>query len=128
MTLVRTINKILDRAMSTTGNKTVFSQARGNVWASLARYDDDFVENLESWERHTRNVEGDFGRRRDGSEHLGDEGISEIFENGKWDEGKMVRSFAKLGRTEKKIVVEDERQVSLVSSCFKYIINTDFLS
>ncbi|KIJ56953.1 hypothetical protein M422DRAFT_57516 [Sphaerobolus stellatus SS14] len=107
MTIIRTINKVLEQTTTSKGEKKVYGQAMGNVWVSLARYDDEFVGKLEDWERHTRD-ESDFGKRKKGSDHQEEGSISEFFEDGKWDKGKMVRSFAKLGRTEKKIVVEDE--------------------
>lgn len=112
MTIVRTINKVLNKTVSTRGKKITYGQGRGNVWVSLARYDDNFVNKLESWERHTRDEGGHFGKRRNNSELCGEELVSDIFKDDKWDKGKMVRNFAKLGRTGKKMVVEDEREVS----------------
>lgn len=79
----------------------------GNVWASLARYDDELVGMLEKWERHTRN-EGHMGWRREGSECLGDEHVDTIFQDDKWDKQKMVRTFARLGAVGNNAVVAAE--------------------
>lgn len=67
---------------------------------SLARYDDQLVNRLEGWEKRTRSPRN-MGRRRPGSETLQDDehdesGLSKIFESGKWDASKMVRTFARL--------------------------------
>lgn len=64
------------------------------VWASVARYDDELVESLERWERQTRSSDGNMGKRRVGSERM-----DNAFTSGKWDSGKMVRTFAQLGGT-----------------------------
>ncbi|KAF9457558.1 phosphatases II [Collybia nuda] len=68
----------------------------GHVWISLARYDDNFVDVLERWEKHTRD-ETHIGSRKPGTEHLGEEEVGKIFSEGIWDSRKMVRSFARLG-------------------------------
>lgn len=78
------------------------------IWASMARYDDRMVDLLEEWEVYTRDSSGNMGKRKPGSDHLSrgesteDEVLNRIFETGKWDKGKMVRSFARLGVTESK--------------------------
>lgn len=73
----------------------------GQIWASLARYDDGLVDLLERWEVQTRDESsGHMGRRKAGSEHMGEEELSKVFEDGKWDHKKMVRSFARMGTTE----------------------------
>ncbi|KAF8189335.1 protein-tyrosine phosphatase-like protein [Pholiota molesta] len=58
------------------------------VWASLARYDDGLVDLLEDWEAPN-------------SETTLNENLHQIFEDGKWDKNKMVRSFARLGAVNK---------------------------
>ena len=63
------------------------------VWASLARYDDELVDALESWERETRSENGDLGKRRVGAER----GTVSPFSSNKWDASKMVRPFARIG-------------------------------
>ncbi|KAI0065275.1 hypothetical protein BV25DRAFT_1836579 [Artomyces pyxidatus] len=87
-----------------------------DLWVSLARYDDTLVDTLERWERWSREIGiGGFGRRRRGGDHIPrskapeqddaagktnaefEEGIQDVFKEGKWDQTKMVRSFAKLG-------------------------------
>lgn len=73
----------------------------GQIWASLARYDDELVDLLERWEVHTRDdSSGHMSRRKAGSEHMGEEELNKVFEDGKWDTKKMVRSFARIGATE----------------------------
>ncbi|KAF8167400.1 hypothetical protein B0H34DRAFT_681736 [Crassisporium funariophilum] len=85
------------------------------LWASLARYDDGLVDALEEWEVQTRDPQGRMGNRRRGSEHLlressEEEELARVFDGGKWDKGKMVRSFARLGvvDAEGEKVVEDK--------------------
>ncbi|KAF5351028.1 hypothetical protein D9756_008419 [Leucocoprinus leucothites] len=96
----------LERSSSATSSyqeaqATAFSH--NHVWVSLARYDDEFVETLEEWERYTRDESGKLGVRRPGSDHraIGEEGgeehLADIFESGQWDKHKMVRCFARLG-------------------------------
>jgi len=114
MTLIRTINKVLDSTVTTKATKNVDGQA-GNVWVSLARYDDTFVDTLEEWEKYTRDPK-DFGKRKKDSDHRDAENVTDLFKTDKWDNGKMVRSFAKLGRMEKKIVFQDEVEVSIQPS------------
>lgn len=95
--LVRAANALLER--------TSYARAPhgdGRVWASLARYDDALVDTLEHWERRTRDQGGNMGRRRQGSEHDGEEELQDVFKDALWDKGKMVRPFARLG------VVRDE--------------------
>jgi phosphatidylinositol-3,4,5-trisphosphate 3-phosphatase/dual-specificity protein phosphatase PTEN len=102
---------------------------KGLVWVSLARYDDEFVQTLERWERWTRERDessGDgnatgkarLGVMRKGSERMsvgraesasetGGEGeeettLRDMFKDGKWDGKKMVRSFARMGNVEGK--------------------------
>ncbi|KAK7683205.1 hypothetical protein QCA50_013878 [Cerrena zonata] len=98
--LVKAATALIDRtsrgkATSMWGN--VSSKTHGQVWISLARYDDEMVDTLEKWEKHTRDEDGNFGKRKMGSEHMGNDDISELFKTDKWDHGKMVRSFARLG-------------------------------
>jgi phosphatidylinositol-3,4,5-trisphosphate 3-phosphatase/dual-specificity protein phosphatase PTEN len=83
-----------------------------DLWVSLARYDDPLVEKLEQWERWSRDHGvGGMGRRRRGADEMpgaGDvnlrEEIKHIFKDGKWDKGKMVKSFGRL-------VVENGKEV-----------------
>ncbi|KAI0711173.1 phosphatases II [Cerioporus squamosus] len=93
--LVRAANALLDSA----GKKTIETKsARGasQVWASLARYDDDFVQTLERWERQTRDESGAMGVRRKGGDEMEGEAIADLFKDGRWDGKKMVRSFARM--------------------------------
>ncbi|KAI0694209.1 phosphatases II [Cytidiella melzeri] len=92
--LVKAANAFIDR----TGKaKTVEMPNKNHAWASLARYDDELVETLERWERVTRSEDGEMGLRKRGSDHQGEDELSKLFADGKWDTGKMVRTFARLG-------------------------------
>jgi len=91
---IKATNAILDR----TSEKKY--KGKGGVWVSLARYDDELVDSLESWERHTRDEDGHMGLRKPGSDRRGDEALADVFKTRKWDEKKMVRSFARLGTSD----------------------------
>jgi phosphatidylinositol-3,4,5-trisphosphate 3-phosphatase/dual-specificity protein phosphatase PTEN len=91
MSLVKTANIVIGRTGGGKGNDD------GHVWASLARYDDEFVDKLEMWERCTRDDSGHMGRRKHGSEHGEGEELADLFTDQRWDKGKMVRSFARMG-------------------------------
>ncbi|GLB39123.1 hypothetical protein LshimejAT787_0602850 [Lyophyllum shimeji] len=97
--LVRAANAVLERARGTRGE--------AHVWVSLARYDDEFVGVLEMWERHTRD-DRHMGVRRPGSEYMGQEKLSTVFQSGKWDREKMVRSFARMGMVGEEAVTKHE--------------------
>ena len=92
--LIRATGAILDRT-SGKGYK-----GKGEVWVSLARYDDELVSVLESWERHTRDGGGHMGRGKPGSDRMGEEMSEDVFRTGKWDGKKMVRSFARMGMSD----------------------------
>jgi phosphatidylinositol-3,4,5-trisphosphate 3-phosphatase/dual-specificity protein phosphatase PTEN len=70
--------------------------SHNGMWASLAKYDDELVDLLERCEKHCTRDEHDIGWRSPGSEHMQDNDLNRVFQGGKWDNGKMVRSFAKL--------------------------------
>ncbi|KAJ7695502.1 hypothetical protein B0H17DRAFT_1131536 [Mycena rosella] len=93
LSLVRAATALMDRtSLGKPGGGS------GHVWVSLARYDDAFVGLLERWEAHTREAGGHMGRRRTGAGRLDDAELREVFDDkGKWDNTKMVRSFARLG-------------------------------
>ena len=71
--LIRATSAILDR----TSEKKF--KGEGEVWVSLAQYDDELVGLLESWERHTRDGGGHMGLRNTGSEHAGGEMVAGVF-------------------------------------------------
>lgn len=112
MNLVRAANAVLERTnMGKAGAVAAKAKGQSHVWVSLARYDDEFVELLERWERYTRDdEEGHMGKRRKGSDHIQDEVLSEMFKDGKWDSKKMVRSFARMGAMENGSVVKNETE------------------
>ncbi|KAL7284123.1 hypothetical protein ACG7TL_001404 [Trametes sanguinea] len=94
--LVRAMNTLVDGAGLS--KNTVLSKSPSQVWASLARYDDEFVETLEEWERFTRDGSGDMGVRRKGAEHMPDgQTFADLIKEGKFDRKKMVRSIARMG-------------------------------
>ena len=92
--LIRATNAILDRASEKK------YKGKGEVWTSLARYDDGLVDLLESWERNTREEGGHMGLRKPGSDHMGEETLADVFKTGKWDKKKMVRSFSRMGMSD----------------------------
>ena len=91
MQLVKIVNMVID---STNMGK---SRKEDHLWVSLARYNDELVENLESWERRTRDQNGHMGTRKRGSEREESEDLAELFADSRWDNSKMVRSFARMG-------------------------------
>lgn len=95
--LVRAANAIIERTSfgkAPSSRVGAAGKGQGLVWASLARYDDELVGLLEKWERHTRDEGGSMGRRTRGAGHIA---LGDVFEDGRWDDRKMVRSFARLG-------------------------------
>jgi phosphatidylinositol-3,4,5-trisphosphate 3-phosphatase and dual-specificity protein phosphatase PTEN len=114
MNILKVANTVLE---ATNMGKAAKDNGNDQIWVSLARYDDDFVEMLERWERYTRGESanengqvglGNMGRRKAGSEHFGNEVLSEMFKEGKWDSQKMVRSFARMGTLNENAVVKSE--------------------
>lgn len=92
-------------------DKTGRGKASGSasqVWASLARYDDELVDSLEWWERTTRSEDGMMGSRKPGSEHQPGQELAQLFADAKWDKGKMVRSFARLGTIREDAIRKEE--------------------
>ncbi|KAG6880011.1 hypothetical protein C0992_008218 [Termitomyces sp. T32_za158] len=78
------------------GPKNAPAHKNAHVWASLARYDDEFIDLLETWERRTRDENGRMGLRRPNLELSGQEDIRDLFKDGRWDKTKMVRTFARM--------------------------------
>ncbi|KAJ3862635.1 phosphatases II [Lentinula novae-zelandiae] len=97
--LVRAANVVINK--TNISKSTAQTDNNTHVWVSLARYDDDFVETLERWERYTRmdsgSDQGYMGRREPGKDHFGKESLGKLFVDGRWDSKKMVRSFARMG-------------------------------
>ena len=90
----------------------------GQVWVSLARYDDELVDTLETWERRTRSDDGKLGRRKPGSDEVNGERLDDIFRGSEWDEGKMVKCFARLGMTgDVPVQTEMTEKVSQACEC-----------
>ncbi|KAG8906498.1 Telomerase protein component 1, partial [Tulasnella sp. 408] len=120
---IRAINSALEMA----GRGDDQDRGKGEIWISLARYEDAFVDVLEEWERKTRGKT--IGKRKSkvGEEEVVadtedkgvDIGVHGIFEDGKWDSGKMVKSFARLG--------EEDPQQSKVEKFETGLSRTHFL-
>ncbi|OBZ78147.1 Phosphatidylinositol 3,4,5-trisphosphate 3-phosphatase and dual-specificity protein phosphatase PTEN [Grifola frondosa] len=98
--LVRAANAFIDSTgfgKAASMRATMSAKTKGDMWVSLARYNDELVSTLEKWERHTRDKGGDMGKRRSDGDHLEGDALMDVFQDGKWDSSKMVRSFARLG-------------------------------
>ncbi|KAI0777771.1 phosphatases II [Trametes elegans] len=93
--IVRAVNTLVDTAGLS--KRTAATNSSSQVWASLARYDDEFVDKLQEWERFTRDESGAMGVRRKGADEMGGERFADLFREGKFDGKKMVRSFARMG-------------------------------
>jgi phosphatidylinositol-3,4,5-trisphosphate 3-phosphatase/dual-specificity protein phosphatase PTEN len=107
--LVRAANIVMGQTSMGKNPTPATGNGYGHVWISLARYDDDFVDVLEGWEKHTRD-ENHMGWRKPGTEHMGEEEVGKLFEDEQWDTGKMVRSFARLGPVGDDAVVKSENE------------------
>ncbi|KAJ3782813.1 phosphatases II [Lentinula aff. detonsa] len=113
--LVRAANAVIERTnMSKSAAVTTQTDKNTHVWVSLARYDDDFVDTLERWERYTRmdskSGQGLMGRRGPGTDHFGKEILSGLFSDGRWDNKKMVRSFARMGAVGEQSITKDKTE------------------
>lgn len=103
---IRAINSALEMA----GRGDEKERGKGEIWISLARYEDPFVEVLEEWERKTRGKTIGKRNSRVGEEDVVadtedkgvDVGVHGLFDEGKWDSGKMVKSFARMGEEDPK--------------------------
>ncbi|KAG6853409.1 hypothetical protein C0991_004640 [Blastosporella zonata] len=111
--LVRAANAVLER---TKGAKNLTEQGQAHVWASLARYDDELIGKLEGWRERTRD---ELGVQQPGSEHVGEESLRDLFDDGRWDTEKMVKSFARVGAVGAGSVVREigESKVALTVNC-----------
>lgn len=106
MTALRIVNSLLETAGVQQGRKKAGRDVQTDeLWVSVARYNDDFVDALEKWEQHTRDPSGKMGRRKPNTEHMatgpdGEERLEDFFRDGKWDKGKMVNTFSHLSTTD----------------------------
>ncbi|KAJ6486884.1 phosphatases II [Mycena sanguinolenta] len=119
MQIVRAATAVLDRTnLGKAGSAQAKAAGNGNVWVSLARYDDDFVRLLEKWELHTRDAGGNMGLlRKDAGKLDGETLRDDVFnEKGKWDKTKMVRSFARLGATSNNSVMKTVTEEGKIST------------
>jgi phosphatidylinositol-3,4,5-trisphosphate 3-phosphatase/dual-specificity protein phosphatase PTEN len=85
--LVRAVNTLMDQGGL--GNRHAPRNKSSEVWVSLAKYNDKFVETLESWERQTRDADGTLGVRKSGSEHMNGEALVDMFNSDRWDKEKV---------------------------------------
>ncbi|THH32547.1 hypothetical protein EUX98_g1630 [Antrodiella citrinella] len=118
--LVRIVNAVVDRtnlAKATHLRASTVHNAHSHVWISLARYDDDLVEELEMWEKQTRSEDG-LGIRKPGHDFLAGKDVSNIFGDDKWDKKKMVRSFARMGTHDEDSVTREETEEGKISTHF----------
>lgn len=117
--LVRVANAMIDRtslAKATHLRASTVQNAHSHVWISLARYDDDYVDELEMWEKQTRSDDGDLGKRKAGYERLAGEDVGDIFTDDKWDKSKMVRSFARMGTHGEDSVTQEATKEGKITS------------
>lgn len=119
--LIKVGNAILDR----TSKKK--HKGRGEVWISLARYDDGLIELLESWERHTRDEGGHMGLRKPECDSMGDAVLADVFKTRKWDEKKMVRSFARMGTSEGERREETGEQGKVITYVMKPLADEEWV-
>ncbi|KAH9896956.1 phosphatases II [Cubamyces lactineus] len=104
--LVRAVNTFVDTAGLS--KKMAATKSSSQVWASLARYDDEFVEALEEWERHTRDEGGNMGVRRKGADQIEGQAFADLVRKGEFDSKKMVRSFARMGTLRDEDIQKEE--------------------
>ncbi len=111
---------LFNSALELTGQGGDKQGVGGDVWVSLSRYEDSFVDLLEEWERRTRSSSnitkakdaiGADGVETHEEKEGWDVGTHGIFTDGKWDVGKMVKSFARLGEYNKEDVRVETTEV-----------------
>lgn len=113
--LTRAVNAFAEQ--TALRNRNAPRSKGGAVWVSLARYDDGLVAALERWERHSRGAGGKLGVRAPGADHMEGEALERMFEDGKWDKDKMVRSFARVGAvTPEAVSNAEDKDVSTTCS------------
>ncbi|KIJ61408.1 hypothetical protein HYDPIDRAFT_115865 [Hydnomerulius pinastri MD-312] len=83
--LFQAANAIISRSGK---GRATGQDANGKVWASLARYSDNLVEEVDRLEQSPRSQPDSEGKR-----------ATSLFKSGKWDKEKMVRRFARMGLT-----------------------------
>jgi len=110
MTAIKAINTLLSVAGVQPGRKKAGREVQTDeLWVSLSRYKDDFVDTLESWERHTRDESGRMGKRKPdaGQMQVGEdneEKLEDLFQDGKWDQDKMIKIFSHLSTSDVQVV------------------------
>lgn len=118
VTVIRVANMLLDRASRR--DPTEDDRGAGDVWVSLARYEDKMVHELER--RVRENV--DFEYESDGVTSK-----NSMFATPKWDDKKMVQSFARLGMAQgNHTQVENEAEDSLMSYSLVPIPSSEWIN
>lgn len=115
---IRAVNSVFEMA----GKSDDHERGKGEIWISLARYEDAFVEVLEECERRTRGKT--IGKRSsmvpdtevvaDTQDKGVDVGVHGILEEGKWDSKKMVKSFARMGENDPENTKVEKLEVILL--------------
>lgn len=87
--MARTALSFLNSALEAAGRGGENERGKGDIWVSMARYDDAFVDVLEDWERRTRKA-GEMEKRKDTGAPVSDSqkdgwdvGVHGIFADGK---------------------------------------------
>lgn len=118
--LLKAANFVIEKGTS----KVKINVGSNQVWASLARYDDEFISRLEKWEKYSRDENGRLGVRRPGSEHMNSQGergeeerLAAMFSDGRWDRQKMIRCFDRLGETGGATGRVQAQEDDMVSQC-----------
>jgi phosphatidylinositol-3,4,5-trisphosphate 3-phosphatase/dual-specificity protein phosphatase PTEN len=122
MGFVEVVSKVIESA--NLGKEGPKGQGRGRFWASVARYDDQLMHVLEKWERQTRHDSGNLGKRRNYSDCAGNDRPSTIFEPGKWDTEKMVKTVARLGAVSGSLIELGNGEKVSMSSCSRPLVET----
>lgn len=81
--LVQAASVLITRAGK---GRAVDESTTGRLWASLARYSDRLIDELEHWEKESRSPAG--------------AAQTSPFRNDRWDKSKMIRSFAQMGMSD----------------------------
>ena len=87
----------------------VGQETTGRLWASLARYSDRLVDELEHWEKESHNSAGTIQ--------------TNPFRNDRWDKAKMICSFAQMGISDIQPAQEGE-SVCAITSHFSTFFDT----
>ncbi|KAG9004722.1 Telomerase protein component 1 [Tulasnella sp. JGI-2019a] len=120
--LAQTAVQVVNAAMGSAAKMRNNMKGNGQLSISLARYDDRLVEIMETWERRTRRDEmfkltpTSHGNSANAKGDSDTESVKhEIFTSGAWDQGKMIKTFAKFGECNKQVLQADGANITLHS-------------